>query len=304
MEHNAVRPSVCYEVQKIIAIKGEGMLRTYQVEWAPTWISGTHLVGCDDLIQQFLGQQCVENEEYSETASMALQREDWYKSEENSQEVDKPKTIHNENVLEEKISNPNFEWVESDKDTNCLKEGIDTSSLAAFFEKGHNNGESSGRFLNDNKNGLIEINLEETVIVEPEEPTLLTHINRKPKKTSFIDKESSIKSYASTNKNIATERARPDKQFHCDICGKSFMKEKSLQQHSCIHACPYCEKTFLDKRDFQRHLRVHTGEKPFKCTICQKEYKRKDQLGKHLRDSHAIFSSPSNSPYRGKTFLT
>ena len=44
-----LRPSVCFEVRKIISTS-EGM---YQVEWLPSWVSGAQMIGCEDLIEQF-----------------------------------------------------------------------------------------------------------------------------------------------------------------------------------------------------------------------------------------------------------
>ena len=51
------RPRVCYEVEKVIGISSEGNVRTYHVQWSPSWVSGHHLVGCEHLIQQYLEQQ-------------------------------------------------------------------------------------------------------------------------------------------------------------------------------------------------------------------------------------------------------
>merc|ERR1712150_313496 len=55
---NDMHPRVCFEVEKIIGISvGEGNLKNYHVIWAPTWISGYNLQGCQHLIDQFLQQQ-------------------------------------------------------------------------------------------------------------------------------------------------------------------------------------------------------------------------------------------------------
>ena len=48
------RPSVRFEVEKIIGVSSDG---NYQVQWAPAWVSKFHLVGCEHLIQEFLQQQ-------------------------------------------------------------------------------------------------------------------------------------------------------------------------------------------------------------------------------------------------------
>merc|ERR1712096_376816 len=52
-----IPPSVCFQVDKIIGVSvGTGNTRNYQIQWAPTWVSAVHLVGCDDLIAAFVNQ--------------------------------------------------------------------------------------------------------------------------------------------------------------------------------------------------------------------------------------------------------
>ncbi|XP_037553703.1 zinc finger protein 665 [Nematolebias whitei] len=44
-----------------------------------------------------------------------------------------------------------------------------------------------------------------------------------------------------------------------------------------------CRKGFSSKYRMDIHRRVHTGEKPYACTTCQKTYKRRDYLLNHMR---------------------
>ena len=80
----------------------------------------------------------------------------------------------------------------------------------------------------------------------------------------------------------------PTRLFH------QFSTSVSQQYHQTASAnwprstnqCLECHKTFGTKRDLDRHIRVHTGEKPFKCTICAYASSRKDHLRKHKIKVH------------------
>jgi len=41
----------------VIGVSSSGNVRSYQVQWAPAWVSGFHLVGCEHLINDFLHKQ-------------------------------------------------------------------------------------------------------------------------------------------------------------------------------------------------------------------------------------------------------
>merc|ERR1739845_312878 len=71
-------------------------------------------------------------------------------------------------------------------------------------------------------------------------------------------------------------------------CGKSKLSNKgNMNTHKRIHTgdkpfkCEICEEAFISKFNLKRHRVVHTGEKLFECEICGKTFTMKDNLDKH-----------------------
>lgn len=53
-------PRASFEIQKIVDISFvDGKVRNYKVQWAPTWVSGIQLFGCEHLVREYLQQQHV-----------------------------------------------------------------------------------------------------------------------------------------------------------------------------------------------------------------------------------------------------
>ena len=50
--------------------------------------------------------------------------------------------------------------------------------------------------------------------------------------------------------------------------------------------CPYCHKEFDRQWKLKRHLVVHTGERPYDCEFCPKNYNDKCALLRHIRTKH------------------
>ena len=55
--------------------------------------------------------------------------------------------------------------------------------------------------------------------------------------------------------------------------------------HERPYPCPVdsCDRRFSRSDELTRHIRIHTGQKPFQCTICMRAFSRSDHLTTHVR---------------------
>ena len=61
----------------------------------------------------------------------------------------------------------------------------------------------------------------------------------------------------------------------------------SLFQVKATHICKFCGKQVKGGHYLKIHERLHTGEKPFSCEICNFECISKFILKKHVEDKHS-----------------
>lgn len=93
--------------------------------------------------------------------------------------------------------------------------------------------------------------------------------------------------------------------FTCSQCTKSFSNKRNLVNHENIHTktkpyvCNVCERRFTEYSSWYKHSRVHKCEKDeeqriHKCKLCQRAYKNRGCLEKHLKQFHLVHQEETN----------
>lgn len=106
------------------------------------------------------------------------------------------------------------------------------------------------------------------------------------------------------------------KRAKCDICGLMLISRHSLKLHKEAkhpterreYNCHICSKVCTNMRAVKRHIyETHKLDYRFKCTICEKEFKRADHFKVNVEFKNVIemlivcyfcFSVPHGSTYR------
>jgi len=61
--------------------------------------------------------------------------------------------------------------------------------------------------------------------------------------------------------------------------------------------CPVCGLLINSKRfNFKQHLKIHTGEKPFTCNVCNRSFRQKAHMVKHVTTHSNIPRNPAIPP--------
>ncbi|KAI0984163.1 hypothetical protein GJ496_011999 [Pomphorhynchus laevis] len=81
------------------------------------------------------------------------------------------------------------------------------------------------------------------------------------------------------------------KNYQCEVhnCNRKFFRSDELARHVRIHTgdkpfiCSICVRGFSRSDHLTTHIRTHTGEKPFVCHICKRGFARSDERKRHIK---------------------
>lgn len=79
-----------------------------------------------------------------------------------------------------------------------------------------------------------------------------------------------------------------DKKYQCKFCGLRLGGVPQLKSHERNHQepkfqCKFCEKKLTTQQGLDWHQRQHTGEKPYKCSVCDIGFASTGGLGQHKK---------------------
>ncbi|XP_034556054.1 uncharacterized protein LOC117824630 [Notolabrus celidotus] len=108
----------------------------------------------------------------------------------------------------------------------------------------------------------------------------------RPLQPETDDRTTEHQSGSNSENHESKRRTIGDESNPCALCGKTFKKKWDLTQHlhsgERPYSCSVCGKRCNYKGHLMSHMLVHSGEKQFSCSECSKRFTQKYDLTLHM----------------------
>jgi len=184
-----------------------------------------------------------------------------------------------------------------------------------------------GEFVNQHDNDLLQVQNEETfvledgeVIITPEDILVQTHERPYSVNISELKDEEmpSLWEQVLRAREVTIHKCHicsricgtasgltlhikyhaTEKPNLCLVCGKVFKEAAHLRRHQTVHTgerryvCTICGMAYTDPKGLKYHYRKHAGDKPFKCLHCNKRFPINSSLVAHTLRTHNLDECP------------
>ncbi|KAJ8704825.1 hypothetical protein PYW08_012145 [Mythimna loreyi] len=111
------------------------------------------------------------------------------------------------------------------------------------------------------------------------------HSTEEPYHCELCDYKCKVKKYLS--RHVKKAHTKPT-GHQCPVCGKCFHFDCGLRNHMRVHTrekpykCEYCDKAFSSSYTLSGHKMIHTGEKPFQCQYCDYACRDSSTIKRHM----------------------